>query len=134
MTFWKVLPTLVLLLAASSAVAQRTISVDYSQVKGPHNEFFRQVVGAGRAAEGLRTAWQRDLALVHRECGFKYIRFHGLLQDEMAVYREDKNGMPVYNFQYIDELYDAILDLGMRPFVEFSFMPQALASGNKSIF
>jgi xylan 1,4-beta-xylosidase len=110
------------------------ISADYSQVKGPHNKFFRQVVGAGRAAEGLRGDWQRDLAVVHRECGFKYIRFHGLLHDEMGVYSEDKQGRPVYNFQYVDALYDAILNAGMKPFVELGFMPQALASGDKTVF
>ena len=119
---------------APKGASPRVIAVDYSQVKGKHNKFFREVVGAGRAAEGLRADWQRDLALVHRECGFKYIRFHGLLQDEMGVYSEDKQGRPVYNFQYIDALYDAILNAGMKPFVELSFMPQALASGSKTIF
>jgi len=114
--------------------AQRVIKADYSSVKGPHNDFFRRVVGAGRAAEGLRADWQRDLAVVHRECGFQYIRFHGLLQDEMAIYREDKQGRAVYNFQYVDALYDAILKIGMRPFVELGFMPPALASGDKTIF
>ena len=113
---------------------RRVIEVDYSKIKGPHNQFFRQVVGAGRAAEGLRADWQRDLALVHRECGFKYIRFHGLLQDELGVYTEDRQGRPVYNFQYIDALYDAILNIGMQPFVELSFMPQALSSGAKTVF
>jgi xylan 1,4-beta-xylosidase len=113
---------------------QRVVASDYSQVKGPRNTFFREVVGAGRAAEGLRADWQRDLAVVHRECGFKYIRFHGLLQDEMGVYREDKQGRSIYNFQYIDSLYDAILSIGMKPFVELSFMPSALASGDKTVF
>ena len=41
---------------------------------------------------------------------------------------------PIYNFQYIDALYDAILNIGMKPFVELSFMPQALASGSKTVF
>jgi len=117
-----------------TASPRRVIAVAYSDVKGKHNTFFREVVGAGRAAEGLRADWQRDLAVVHRECGFKYIRFHGLLQDEMGVYSEDKQGRPIYNFQYIDALYDAILNTGMKPFVELSFMPQALASGNKTVF
>ena len=117
-----------------SSRADRIIAVDYTKVKGKHNKFFREVVGAGRAAEGLRTDWQRDLALVHRECGFKYIRFHGLLQDEMGVYSEDKQGRPSYNFQYVDALYDSILSIGMKPFVELGFMPQALASGTKTIF
>ena len=114
--------------------AKRVIEVDYSKIKGPHNQFFREVVGAGRAAEGLRADWQRDLAPIHRECGFKYIRFHGLLQDELGVYSEDRQGRPVYNFQYIDALYDAILNIGMKPFVELSFMPQALSSGAKTVF
>jgi len=137
--------SLILVLAALDAGAQvlsaqqakppaRVINVNYTAVKRKHNTFFREVVGAGRAAEGLRADWQRDLALVHRECGFKYIRFHGLLQDELGVYSEDKQGRAIYNFQYIDALYDAILKIGMKPFVELSFMPQTLASGGKTVF
>lgn len=120
--------------SAQTGATPRMITANFSQVKRRHNRFFREVVGAGRAAEGLRGDWQRDLAVVRRECGFKYIRFHGLLQDEMGVYSEDKQGRPIYNFQYVDALYDAILKIGMKPFVELSFMPQALASGDKTIF
>lgn len=119
-----------------SLVAQpaRVISADYRRVKGTRDRFPQLVVGAGRAAEGLRADWQRDLAVVHRECGFQYLRMHGLLEDELGVYSEDRHGRPVYNFQYIDAIYDAILSTGMRPFVEFGFMPQRLASGEKTIF
>jgi xylan 1,4-beta-xylosidase len=120
--------------SAESIQPRRVIFADYARVKGTRDTFFRRVVGAGRAAEGLRADWQRDLRLVHRECGFEYVRFHGLLQDEMGIYNEDRQGRPVYNFQYVDALYDAILDAGMRPFVEFGFMPQALSSGAKSVF
>ena len=56
-------------------------------------------VGAGRANEGLRADWQQQLATVQKEIGFKYIRFHGLLSDDMGVYSEDPNGPPQYNFQ-----------------------------------
>ena len=115
-------------------VTTRTISVNYLQVKGATNKFYSEVVGAGRAAEGLRTDWMRDLATVHRECGFKYVRFHGLLHDEMGVYSEDKRGNAVYNFQYIDALYDAILNTGMKPFVELGFMPEKLKTNDKTIF
>jgi xylan 1,4-beta-xylosidase len=118
----------------AQAAPARVISADYRRVKGARDRFPHLVVGAGRAAEGLRADWQRDLALVRRECGFEYVRFHGLLQDELGVYTEDRQGRPVYNFQYVDEVYDAILDAGLRPFVEFGFMPQKLASGEKTIF
>lgn len=94
---------------------------------------FEVCVGAGRANEGLRADWQRQLRRVHDECGFRYIRFHGLFCDDMGVYFEDK-GRPVYNWQYIDELFDFILSIGMKPFVELGFMPSALASGSQTIF
>ena len=40
--------------------------------------------------KGLRADWQRQLTYAHRECGFEYIRMHGLFTDDMGVYREDK--------------------------------------------
>ena len=91
-------------------------------------------MGAGRAAEGLRADWQRQFAAVRRDLGFKYLRFHGLLNDEMGVYREDDDGRPVYYWQHIDTLFDFLLSIGVRPFVEFGFMPDALKSGDETVF
>ncbi len=62
---------------------------------------------------------------MQREIGFHYLRMHGLLNDEMGVYTEDKQGNPQFNFQHIDTLYDALLKLHIRPFVELS----ALSAG-----
>lgn len=90
-------------------------------------------VGAGRANEGLRADWQQQLKTVVEQCGFRYLRFHGLLHDDMHVYTEE-NGVPHYNFQYIDKLFDYMLDCGIRPIVEFGFMPAALSSGNSTQF
>ncbi|MFP9117988.1 GH39 family glycosyl hydrolase [Flavobacterium sp. RNTU_13] len=120
--------------AEAQEKATRNINIDYSKTKGTLNTQFKECIGAGRAYEGLRADWQEQLAYVTKECGFKYIRMHGLLIDDMAVYREDKNGNPEYNYQYIDALYDALLKTGIKPFVELGFMPSPLASGNKTIF
>jgi xylan 1,4-beta-xylosidase len=117
-----------------SAPPGRTITADWQKVKGPRSEVFRECVGAGRAAEGLRAEWQRQLQLCKDEIGFKSIRFHGLLSDDMGVYSETRDGQPRYNWQYIDQLYDRLLAMGIRPFVEISFMPSALASGDKTVF
>ena len=116
------------------AVLKRVINVDFSKAAGPLNTFFKECVGAGRANEGLRADWQQQLAYVKKECGFKYIRMHGLLTDDMAVYKEDKNGKPEYNYMYIDALFDFLQSIGMKPFVELGFMPNALASGPQTIF
>jgi xylan 1,4-beta-xylosidase len=118
----------------SKAVPDRMISVDFNNTTGTLNTFFKECVGAGRANEGLRADWQQQLAYVRKECGFKYIRMHGLLTDDMAVYKEDSKGNPVYSFMYVDALFDYLHSIGMKPFVELGFMPNALASGNETIF
>ncbi len=114
--------------------SNRLISVDLNNIKGPSKKVWQKCIGAGRANEGLRADWQEQLTYLRKECGFKYIRMHGLLTDDMGVYFEDSKGNPIYNWQYIDKLYDYILSIGMKPFVELSFMPKALASGNQTIF
>lgn len=93
----------------------------------PLKPFWSQVVGAGRANEGLRADWQRHLRQASAACGFRYVRFHGLFHDDMHVYNEI-DGAPVYNFQYVDALFDSMLDIKVRPFVELGFCPSVLAT------
>lgn len=112
----------------------RSITVDANIIQGPLDTSFKECIGAGRANEGLRADWQDQLREAQRDCGFKYIRMHGLLCDDMGVYKEDAKGNPIYNFQYIDRLYDFLLSIHMKPFVELSFMPNDLASGSRTIF
>ena len=122
------------LLAINTNAQVREITIDFNKEKGQLNNMFNECVGAGRANEGLRADWQQQLAYVKKECGFRYIRMHGLLTDEMAVYKEDRNGNPEYNFMYVDVLFDYLQSIGMKPFVELGFMPGALASGKQTIF
>jgi xylan 1,4-beta-xylosidase len=122
-------------LAGASALAQeRTIAVDLAAIRGNHSKVFKECIGAGRANEGLRVDWQQQLTLVQKEIGFRYIRMHGLLHDDMGVYKEDPQGNPVYNWQYIDKLHDFLLSVGLKPFVELGFMPADLASGKQTVF
>lgn len=89
--------TLFVYLFSFNAYSQvRILSADFSKVNGPLNTQFKECIGAGRANEGLRADWQQQLAMTHQECGFKYIRMHGLLTDDMGFYREDRNGKPEY--------------------------------------
>lgn len=111
----------------------RAITVDLNVVTGPTKTGWRKCIGAGRANEGLRADWQEQLQKVKKDCGFEYIRMHGLLHDDMGVYFEN-NDKVSYNWQYIDALYDFLLSIGIKPFVELSFMPKDLASGAETVF
>lgn len=138
-SMWKrflasILLTVPTALIAGPAPAGRVIEADFTRPLGAMNRMYNFCVGAGRANEGLRADWQRQLRRAHTECGFRYIRFHGLFCDDMGVYQEDKQGRPIYNWQYVDELFDFLEGIGMKPFVELGFMPTALASGQQTIF
>jgi xylan 1,4-beta-xylosidase len=92
----------------------------------PH--FWEQMFGSGRAILTLRESYRRDLRTVKAATDFRYVRFHAILHDEIGIYDEDKHGTPRYNFSYVDQIYDGLLENGVRPFVELSFMPSKLAS------
>lgn len=115
------------------APAERVISADLNNIQGPRDMAWQECVGSGHAALLLRPANLQQMARVEQEIGFHFVRFHGLLTDDMNVYRET-NGVPSYDFTRIDALYDSLLHIGIKPFVEFGFMPNALASGKQEIF
>ena len=108
------------------------VSIDAHAHGTPFPHFWEQMFGSGRANLALRDDWRKDLTTVHNATGFRYVRFHGIFDDDMGVYSEDNAGNPVYNWSYVDQAYDGMLDRGVRPFVELSFMPKALASQNVS--
>ncbi len=62
------------------------------------------------------------------------VRAHAILHDDLGVYRE-VDGQPEHDFSGIDRIYDRLLDLGLRPVVEVSYMPRDLASDpHKTVF
>ena len=98
--------------------------------QGPHTSFphfWEQMFGSGRAILSLRESYRDDVRAVKRVADFRYVRFHAILHDEVGVYNEDEHGNPVYNFSYVDQIYDGLLANGVRPFIEISFMPRKLA-------
>jgi xylan 1,4-beta-xylosidase len=110
------------------SAADETIAIDTSAPARPFPHFWEQMFGSGRATLSLRQDYRSDLRKVKEATGFEYIRFHGILDDDVGVYDEDREGRPVYNFSYVDQIYDGLLQDGLRPLVELSFMPRKLAA------
>ena len=124
----KKLLSLLFILIPILPVSPQTIDVKGPGVPLPH--YWSVGTCAGRVNEGLRTAWVEQLQTVHDECGFQYLRMHGLFDDDMCVYFEDKQGRPIYNWQYIVEVFDRMLGIGVRPLVELSLFPELIAKEN----
>ncbi len=106
----------------------QTILIDASAPGHPFPHFWEQMFGSGRAILSLRESYRHDLRDVKQITDFNYVRFHAIFHDEVGLYDEDAQGNPVYNFSYVDQIYDGLLAKGVRPFVELSFMPKKLAA------
>ena len=106
-------------------------SLSESGVPLPH--FWEHTVGSDHATVALRADWQTQLKRCHQELGFEHVRFHGLLSDDMGTFIINQD-RPLYSFFNADQIFDFLLSIGMSPFVELSFMPTALSSGNKTVF
>jgi xylan 1,4-beta-xylosidase len=122
-------------LAGSAADAQGVrrpdvIVVDATAASHPFPHFWEQMFGSGRAVLSLRDSYRRDLRAVKQITDFEYVRFHAIFHDEVGLYDEDSQGRAFYNFTYVDQIYDGLLESGVKPFVELSFMPQKLAAHN----
>src|SRR5580658_1724874 len=119
--------TLMFCLGTMVRAAQQEVRIDASAPVTPFPHFWEKMFGSGRAILTLRDSYIRDLDAVKAVTDFRYVRFHAILHDEVGVYNEDEHGNPVYNFAYVDQIYDGLLKNGVRPVVEISFMPKKLA-------
>ena len=114
--------------APGSRDGTETVRIDASATGRPFPHFWERMFGSGRATLSLRDSYRQDLRAVKAITGFEYVRFHGIFDDDVSLYDENKNGVPVYNFSYVDQIYDGLLANGVRPYVELSFMPPKLAA------
>ena len=125
--------------------ARETLSINANASAQRFPHFWEHMFGSGRAALVLRANYQRDLATMKAATGIRYVRFHGLLDDHVGLadghpavfydrYARNPNVKPAkapYNFSYVDQIENALLAHGVRPYVELDFMPTALASNPK---
>lgn len=112
-----------------------TFTLNINSEKQRIDRYWELCVGSCHAATALRQDWREQLTRCHRELGFKYVRFHGLFNDDMSVLRTNLLGTEyILSFTNIDSIFDFLLSIGMKPFVELGFMPTALASGAQTIF
>ena len=62
-----------------------TFTCDLSAASRPLNHAWEHTVGSGHALLALRADWQDQLRRCHDELGFRHVRFHGPLDDDMGT-------------------------------------------------
>ena len=119
--------------AQTSASQPEILVIDAAAPGHPFPHFWEPMFGSGRANLTLRESYRQDLRQVKQITDVEFIRFHAIFLDDMGVYDEDSEGRPIYNFSYVDQAYDGLLQIGVRPFVELSFMPKKLTSDTSAL-
>lgn len=117
-------------------------TVDYNGETRQVNKHWQFCIGSGHAALAHRCDYMEQLKLCRDELGVERVRFHGIFDDDMHVCEKLSNHIPavsrnktkLYNFHQVASIYDRLLEIGIKPFVELGFMPSALASGRKTVF
>lgn len=121
----------VLYAGAQTTAIQILPAKEKVQLKMP----WRNCIAVGRANNLLRADVLEHLAYAQKVMGYRYCRFHAIFDDEMDVVRRDKQtGKLIFQWHQVDKVYDALLKLGIRPFVELNPMPAAMASGTQTMF
>lgn len=116
---------------ASASSAPVTVQIDASAPTTAFPHSWSKCAGSGHALLGLRADWRAHLLKAHSEIGFQYVRFHGILDRDTSLLLDD---CKTYSFFNVDSIYDYLVNIGMRPVVELSFVPDCLASGPADIF
>ncbi len=118
----------------AKAIHSSIISVTQATSSIPFRKPWKNTIATGRASLHLRNDLQQHLSILQREIGYRYCRFHGIFHDEMAVVARRKDGSLAFRWAQVDKAIDSLRDLGLRPHVELSSMPVALASGSETVF
>jgi xylan 1,4-beta-xylosidase len=118
-------------LAADNAA--RRIPIDLDAPTVTRDRFADLSVGADFPGTLIRDDSLAQLKTTKDELGFRYIRFHGIFHDVLGTYKV-VGGKPVYDWTKIDYLYDKLLAIGIKPFVELGFTPEAMKTSDNSIF
>lgn len=116
--------------ALSPLCVRTDISVD-----GPSLDLCHQdAISIGWASELLMENVRNAVRRAAREIGFRYVHFHGLLDDSMDIYHETEDGRPYLSFTYLDMVFDFLVSLKVRPWMELGYTPKKLVSQVTNIF
>lgn len=103
--------------------------------KYPLHHTWKNLATVGSAGDILLPNVQQMLLRLKKDTGVRYLRFNGIFFDRLLVASADASGNPVYNFAYVDMVLDFLHSIGLRPWIQLSFMPRVLAlHPNKYLF
>lgn len=106
-------------------------TVNVSGKSGSLTHNWRNVCCVGSSRDLLYENVRQMLRRAQKEIGYRYVKFHGILSDDLMIYDELSDGTVCLSFALLDQVLDFLLSIGLKPWMQLGFMPRALASNPK---
>lgn len=127
--------TIIVPTAANAVDRIQVAPINTGKVQKRLTHNFKAVISVGRARDLLNHNIRQMLRDLQNTVGYKYIKFHGILSDDMMVCSRLPDGTLRFHYQMVDSAIEFLLSIGLKPWMQLSFMPTVLASDpNKTVF
>ena len=87
----------------------------------PLKIYWNRMINGGLAKDLLRADMQQHILLLKKELHFKYVRFWDIYAPELFLHQEKYEKQ--YNFSKLDNIFDFLVNHGLKPYVELGFKP-----------
>ena len=113
----------------SPTVSGSAVKINPNEIIGTVQQTWRKITTFGCSYEGLKSSLQAQITTMQQELNFEYVRFQGIFAEQMQIVFAPGQ----YNWNNVDALIDFLLSLNLKPFFCLGYMPEILASGNKTV-
>ncbi len=113
--------------------------VSTSDIIGSNTEFWKAAGSDHLFYHTLQPSGQYLLDRMEKTGSHVYLRSHHTFTKDIRhgvprgqnVYSEDKDGNPVYDFSNVNRVYQELVERGLKPIVEYDYLPAELEAGNE---
>ena len=116
-------------------------TINTQNILGENTQFWKAAGSDHLFYHALQPSGQFLLNRMQSTHSHTYLRTHHTFTQDMAhgvlrgqnVYSEDKNGNPVYDFSNVNKVYAEYVKRGLKPIVEYDYIPKGLEIKNNSV-
>lgn len=91
---------------------------------------WRNIISVGQASDLLLSDVQNMLRYAQNTISYEYVFFNGIFSDNLYLYQLNVRREAIYNFAYVDRIFDFLNSIHLKPMLSFSYMPRDLAKNS----
>lgn len=134
-------PLLLVMIFAQALSQENRFEVKANVEVGNNTEFWKAAGSDHLFYHSLKPAGQYLLKRMGISNSHHYLRSHHTFNQDLKhgvirgqnVYSEDPEGHPIYDFSNLNKVFRAYVENGLKPIVEYDYLPDALSRDKKGV-